>query len=155
DGLLGRGVRAATSLGNTGMTQPIEATDLRIGMFVHLNVGWMSHPFPLSSFKISSTEQIETIRSLGLRKMTWSPERSDPEADPGAPGALPGDGTAVRPDAPAIDHEGADEAADEAAAGAPAESAPIDPRAAARLALAHQRETAQRCERQFGEACKD
>src|SRR5262245_35199620 len=34
------------------MTHPIEASALRIGMFVHLNVGWMSHPFPLSSFKI-------------------------------------------------------------------------------------------------------
>ena len=44
------------------MTTPIQASALRIGMFVHLNVGWMSHPFPLSSFKLTSSEQIETIR---------------------------------------------------------------------------------------------
>ena len=61
------------------MTTPIQASALRIGMFVHLNVGWMSHPFPLSSFKLTSNEQIETIRSLGLARLTWSPERSDIE----------------------------------------------------------------------------
>ena len=61
------------------MTTPIQASALRIGMFVHLNVGWMSHPFPLSSFKLTSNEQIETIRSLGLTRLTWSPERSDIE----------------------------------------------------------------------------
>jgi len=59
------------------MTTPIQASALRIGMFVHLNVGWMSHPFPLSSFKLTTQEQIETIRSLGLSRLTWSPERSD------------------------------------------------------------------------------
>ena len=64
------------------MTIPIQASELRLGMFVHLNVGWMSHPFPLSSFKIASQDQIETIRSLGLARLTWSPDRSDlpPEA---------------------------------------------------------------------------
>ena len=61
------------------MTTPIQASALRVGMFVHLNVGWMSHPFPLSSFKLTSAEQIETIRSLGLARLTWSPERSDIE----------------------------------------------------------------------------
>ena len=55
-------------------------------MFVHLNVGWMSHPFPLSSFKLTSVEQIETIRSLGLSRLTWNPERSDiEEQDVGVP----------------------------------------------------------------------
>ncbi|HEX7688404.1 MAG TPA: DUF3391 domain-containing protein, partial [Burkholderiaceae bacterium] len=71
------------------MSTPITADALRIGMFVHLNVGWMSHPFPLSSFKLTSAEQIETIRALGLSRLTWSPERSDPEAaaEPASTGA--------------------------------------------------------------------
>ena len=43
-------------------TAMVAVEDLRVGMFVHLDVGWMSHPFPLSSFKISSIEQIEVIR---------------------------------------------------------------------------------------------
>jgi putative nucleotidyltransferase with HDIG domain len=107
-------------------------------MFIHLNVGWMSHPFPLSSFKIVSQEQIDTIRGLGLAKMTWSPERSDPD-----PAVEVADGDAT--------------AAAKAAAEAEAAAAPkaVDPRAAARAALAAQREAAVRCERQFNEACKD
>nr|WP_275683779.1 HD-GYP domain-containing protein [Scleromatobacter humisilvae] len=115
------------------MTTPIQASALRIGMFVHLNVGWMSHPFPLSSFKLTSSEQIETIRSLGLTRLTWSPERSDIEE-------------------PAVE-------ASAAAAGVPPveEEAPkpLDARQLARLALHAQMEIAQRCERQFTEACRD
>jgi putative nucleotidyltransferase with HDIG domain len=114
------------------MTTPIQASALRIGMFVHLNVGWMSHPFPLSSFKLTSQEQIETIRSLGLSRLTWSPERSD--IDEPAEGAPPASLSAV-----------------------PAEEAPRPPdaRQLARLALSAQMEIAQRCERQFTEACRD
>ena len=116
------------------MTTPIQASALRIGMFVHLNVGWMSHPFPLSSFKLTSAEQIETIRSLGLTRLTWSPERSDVE-DPAVPAT-----------------------ASETVETAPAQEdppQPLDPRQQARLALAAQMEIAQRCERQFTEACRD
>jgi HD-GYP domain-containing protein (c-di-GMP phosphodiesterase class II) len=117
------------------MTTPIDAAALRIGMFVHLNVGWMSHPFPLSSFKLTSSEQIDTIRSLGLSRLTWSPERSElqdeaPVPEPQAPAAAAGP-----------------EAAEPAK--------PVDPRLAARAALAAQRDAALRCERQFAEACRD
>ena len=118
------------------MTTPIQASALRIGMFVHLNVGWMSHPFPLSSFKLTTQEQIETIRALGLSRLTWSPERSELEepaaevvAAPGAAGAQP--------------------LADEAAPKA------LDARQLARLALSAQMEIVARCERQFTEACRD
>ena len=114
------------------MTIPIDAGALRLGMFVHLNVGWMSHPFPLSSFKLASQEQIDTIRSLGLSRLTWSPERSDAAPEERAPAAP----AAAVPEEPA------------------APKAP-DPRQAARAALAHQREVALRCERQFTEACRD
>ena len=55
----------------------IDVHDLQIGMFIHLDLGWMSHPFPLSSFKITNSEQIATIRSLGLTRVRWSPERSE------------------------------------------------------------------------------
>jgi putative nucleotidyltransferase with HDIG domain len=53
--------------------------DLRVGMFVHLEGGWLAHPFPLSNFKIGSPQQIATIRSLRLAKVRWSPDKSDPE----------------------------------------------------------------------------
>ncbi|MEO8152910.1 MAG: HD domain-containing phosphohydrolase [Rhizobacter sp.] len=58
----------------------IDVAQLRIGMFIHLEGGWMSHPFPLSSFKIGSAAQIATIRSLGKQRVRWSPEKSDHDA---------------------------------------------------------------------------
>jgi HD-GYP domain-containing protein (c-di-GMP phosphodiesterase class II) len=57
----------------------IDIAKLRIGLFVELDVGWLSHPFPVGNFKISSIKQIETIRSLGLAQVRWVPEKSDPE----------------------------------------------------------------------------
>ncbi|WP_232301084.1 DUF3391 domain-containing protein, partial [Caldimonas taiwanensis] len=47
-------------------------------MYVHLDLGWMDHPFAMSSFRISSAEQIATIRGLGLQRVRWDPSRSDP-----------------------------------------------------------------------------
>lgn len=65
-------------------------------MFVHLDLGWMSHPFALSSFRIADANQIATIRSLGLARVRWSPEQSDSkvngspdDAKGAAPAALP------------------------------------------------------------------
>lgn len=46
-------------------------------MFVHLDLGWMSHPFALSSFRITDANQIATIRSLGLARVRWCPEQSE------------------------------------------------------------------------------
>ena len=59
--------------------QFIDVADLRIGLFVYIDLGWISHPFPLSSFKIHSPEQIATIRTLGIDRVRYSPEKSDPE----------------------------------------------------------------------------
>lgn len=61
---------------NAGSTVQIEVDALQVGMFIHLDMGWMSHPFPLSSFRISSRQQIATIRSLGVKKLRWNPEQS-------------------------------------------------------------------------------
>jgi len=54
-------------------------------MFVHLDLGWMSHPFALSSFRITDAEQIATIRSLGLARVRWSPEKSEAATSAPAP----------------------------------------------------------------------
>lgn len=59
--------------------QFIDVADLRIGLFVHLDLGWRSHPFQLGSFKLQSPEQIAIIRTLGIERIRYSPERSDPE----------------------------------------------------------------------------
>ena len=74
------------------MQDTIAVRDLQVGMFVHLDLGWMSHPFPRSSFHIASVEQIAVLRSLGLGRVRWSPERSLPGEGPvtvGLTGALP------------------------------------------------------------------
>ncbi|MFZ6751690.1 HD-GYP domain-containing protein [Undibacterium sp. Ren11W] len=61
-------------------TQFIEVTRLRIGMFVFLDMGWMDHPFPVNNFQIRTQEQISIIRSLGLERLRYSPEKSSAEA---------------------------------------------------------------------------
>jgi len=61
--------------------QFIPTVALRVGMFIYLDLGWMQHPFALNSFKISSRKEIDTLRSLGIDRIRWSPEKSDPEPD--------------------------------------------------------------------------
>ncbi len=61
-----------------GAVELISVDALRIGLFVELEIGWLSHPFPSGSFKISSEKQIDTIRSLGLRMVRIDHSRSDP-----------------------------------------------------------------------------
>lgn len=46
-------------------------------MFVHLDVGWLRHPFPVSSFRITSPDQIKTLRSLGLERVRYEPAKSE------------------------------------------------------------------------------
>ncbi|EXJ15441.1 HD-GYP domain-containing protein [Imhoffiella purpurea] len=55
----------------------IDIGELSVGMYIYLELGWMGHPFPLNNFKIVSESQIETIRGLGVKRLRWSPERSD------------------------------------------------------------------------------
>jgi putative nucleotidyltransferase with HDIG domain len=57
----------------------VDIDALRIGMFIFLDLGWMQHPFALNSFKITSPEQIDTLRGLGVNRVRWSPEKSDPD----------------------------------------------------------------------------
>jgi HD-GYP domain-containing protein (c-di-GMP phosphodiesterase class II) len=76
----------------------IATSDLQVGMFVHLDLGWMSHPFALSSFRIADANQIATIRSLGLARVRWSPDQSElPRADEPAPVTQPAPSTQPAP----------------------------------------------------------
>jgi HD-GYP domain-containing protein (c-di-GMP phosphodiesterase class II) len=61
----------------------IDVSELRIGLYVELDLGWMSHPFPTGSFKITSSRQIETIAALGLKQVRYVPSKSD-QPDDGA-----------------------------------------------------------------------
>ena len=60
-------------------TQLIEVSQLRVGMFIYLDIGWMAHPFPVNSFEIRSEAQIATIRSLGLDRVRYAPGKSTQE----------------------------------------------------------------------------
>ena len=51
----------------------IDVDDLRIGMFVHLDMSWMSHPFPLGSFKIAAAEQIATYALHAIHPPSFAP----------------------------------------------------------------------------------
>jgi putative nucleotidyltransferase with HDIG domain len=59
--------------------------DLRIGLFVDLDVGWMAHPFPSSRFKISSERQIEILKGLGVGRIRYVPSKSDAPGGQGDP----------------------------------------------------------------------
>lgn len=118
------------------MTRTVAVDELKVGMFVHLDLGWMSHPFPRSSFRIADTQQIDTIRGLGLAVLRWDPERSQ-VVDP----------------APVPEGEPAPMAAPPARAPLETEASPQERAAQARRAeLAQQREAAELCEAQYQEA---
>ncbi len=113
----------------------IAVEELRVGMFVQLEGGWLSHPFPLSAFKLSTSEQIDTLQRLGLREVRWVPEKSD------------------------LQHPAPFETASGSASMGGAESAveSLEPAAETPAALSArllhlQREAAQRCQRQHDEA---
>ncbi len=132
----------ASPAGTTFMTsaatlEKIDVAALRVGMFIHLDLGWMSHPFPLSNFRIASDEQITTIRALGLKQVRWSRQQSELEAaqEPAAPPQ------AVAP------------AETPSAAAAPSPEAAE--RAEQRRRLGLQRTALQLCERQFAEAARE
>lgn len=55
----------------------ISPAQLRVGLYVHLDVGWMDHPFTFSNFKIQDAEQIEKIKGIGLKRLRFDPKRSD------------------------------------------------------------------------------
>jgi HD-GYP domain-containing protein (c-di-GMP phosphodiesterase class II) len=125
----------------------IDVRHLRIGLHIHLELGWMDHPFPLNSFRVATAEQIETVRGLGLARVRISPRRSDADAlralvDEGAlapelaeaeatgplPGQAPsGDGSIAAGPAP----EAVDGGADAATPATPATPATADPTIAA------------------------
>lgn len=58
-------------------THVIGVEQLQVGMYIHLDLGWMDHPFTVSNFKIKDAEQIDKIRKTGIKKLRYDPTRSD------------------------------------------------------------------------------
>jgi len=55
----------------------ISPEQLCVGLFIYLDLSWLDHPFSFNSFKIKSDSQIQTLRSLGLKRIRYDPDRSD------------------------------------------------------------------------------
>lgn len=115
-------------------TALIAVDALRVGMYIHLDGGWMSHPFALNHFRLTSAEQIATIRGLGLKELRWSPALSElPEDAPAAalPRVTAGSAAAAPESASATTPPGSPESAasapPEAAAPAPAGEGEVAP----------------------------
>lgn len=111
---------------STTSDELIDIDALQVGMFIHLDLGWMRHPFPLSNFRISSEEQLQILRKLGLKQVRWSPALSRLKAVP------------VAEAAPVAEEPSAEQRVAEAR----------------REALRRQREALAQCEAQYGEAAR-
>jgi putative nucleotidyltransferase with HDIG domain len=124
-----------------------------VGLYVHLDLGWMDHPFSFNHFKVKTQEQIDTIRTLGLATVRYDPKKSDvaapqasaADADAAAAGRVP-------PAAPAAAAPASPSAA------ADVQTPPVELPASIRLAQAEKRrrvETNRRLREKFGECERD
>ncbi|MCH7978759.1 MAG: DUF3391 domain-containing protein, partial [Acidobacteria bacterium] len=116
----------------------IDIGQLRIGMYIQLDVGWLHHPFPVSSFRVSSADQIATLRELGLRQVRYFPNKSDP----GLEDAPPGGEAAAMPEPPA------------GPVAAPAETGAEAEARLRKRALDEQNRALATCNQRFGEATR-
>ena len=62
--------------------QPINPSQLCVGLFVILDLSWMQHSFMSNSFKIKNGKQLAELKSMGLKQIFYDPDRSDVEPLP-------------------------------------------------------------------------
>lgn len=65
------------TLENSDAPLRISVNRLRPGMHIHLELGWLDHPFPFNSFKIHDEKQLEALLNLGLKEVIFIREKSD------------------------------------------------------------------------------
>lgn len=116
----------------------LSAEQLRPGIFVMLDLSWLSHGFTRSSFKIRGEDHLRELRALKLARYRYDPQRSDPLAL--AELAANMAALAAAAAQPALPQQAAPESALERA------------RAQRVLALAQRREKIEKVERAFGKA---
>jgi len=69
----------------TAQDAVVTPEQLCVGLFVHIDLPWFSHPFSFNSFKIRSADQLKTLRELGVSYFRYDPERSDVQPRSTAP----------------------------------------------------------------------
>ena len=55
---------------------------LRVGLYVYIDLKWFEHPFAFNNFKIKDDDQIATIRGLGLKRVRFDAARSESKPKP-------------------------------------------------------------------------
>ena len=79
------------------MSNLISIDQIQVGLYIHLDMHWMDHPFSFGSFKIKSEDQIRTIRQLGLKEVRYDPARSEVKSSPVAASPSPPQAQAEEP----------------------------------------------------------
>lgn len=131
--------------------QFIDVADLRIGLYVYLDLGWMQHPFALNNFKITARDQIDTILKLGINRIRWAPEKSDPDPADAPPAVLP---TAAPADNAKVGAGGTAAGGAETTAAEAEAIAAEERKQQRRVLLSSQRASLAACEHQFASAGK-
>ncbi len=60
----------------------IQKEQLCLGLYIHLDIPWMKHPFLTGSFKIRTEKQLKTLRGMRLESVRYDPDKSDTEPLP-------------------------------------------------------------------------
>jgi putative nucleotidyltransferase with HDIG domain len=55
----------------------IRIEQLQPGVFIQLEDGWLDHPFFFSKFKLKNWNQVEILSKIGVKEVSWVPEKSD------------------------------------------------------------------------------
>lgn len=59
----------------------VAVDQLRIGLYIYIDLPWFRHPFTLNSFTIRNEQQLSELRALGVTQFRYDPAQSD--ATPG------------------------------------------------------------------------
>lgn len=78
-------------------SQLIAIDQVKIGMFIKLDLSWFEHSFSMNSFKITNENQIQELQALKLKHIRYIPSKSDlskvnAPSKPSAPSAPKVDG---------------------------------------------------------------
>ncbi|MBY0573383.1 MAG: DUF3391 domain-containing protein [Undibacterium sp.] len=71
-------------------SQLIAIEQVRIGMFIKLDLSWFEHSFSMNAFKITNQKQLDDLLALKLKHIRYFPSKSDL-------GAISGNTKAVQP----------------------------------------------------------
>jgi len=78
----------------------VPVDNLRVGVFIRLDLKWFEHPFLFNRFKIKTPDQIRILKSLGLSEVYYQPGRSDCHPGPSPAPRTPPDPVSPPPCSP-------------------------------------------------------